>query len=259
MQYCDLGNDATPLSRRTAVVDRLIARLEAGPWLMGCRFTAAGILLCSPNVYLLEATSDHAAMRDWVNRCTSRAAIVAAQEAVRGLWLSWRPESMQDGGRSERTRLGKERAAWTRPAKSWAPNTGKTVSADPAGGSNRDTIRGEIGALVHRDPPAARPISGRDRLCHRGFEAPRMPSVLGVLRDAADAVCAPTAHFRSGSSPPKRSACDHRCRAGMWIRIPGQLLPQLRVDPWRVAWAVPKRLCTYPKPLAGAARHDRRH
>lgn len=66
---------------RAEVADRLSARLQAGPWLMGKRFTAADILLCSPYLYFPEATPDHAAVRDWVNRCTSRPAFVAAQDA----------------------------------------------------------------------------------------------------------------------------------------------------------------------------------
>lgn len=66
---------------RAEVADRLIARLQAGPWLMGKRFTAADILLCSPYLYFPEATPDHAAVRDWMNRCTSRPAFVAAQDA----------------------------------------------------------------------------------------------------------------------------------------------------------------------------------
>ena len=66
---------------RAEVADRLIARLQAGPWLMGRRFTAADILLCSPYLWFPQATPDHPAVRDWLDRCTSRPAFIAAQEA----------------------------------------------------------------------------------------------------------------------------------------------------------------------------------
>ena len=64
---------------RTAVGARLIAALEAGPWLMGGRFTAADILLCSPYLYFPDATPDHPAVRDWIARCTARPAYAKAQ------------------------------------------------------------------------------------------------------------------------------------------------------------------------------------
>jgi len=66
---------------RAEVADRLIARLQAGPWLMGERFTAADILLCSPYLYFPEATPDDPAVRDWVERCTARPAFIVAQKA----------------------------------------------------------------------------------------------------------------------------------------------------------------------------------
>ena len=66
---------------RDAVAARLIAALEAGPWLMGARFTAADILLCSPYLYFPDATPDHPAVHDWIARCTARPACQRAQEA----------------------------------------------------------------------------------------------------------------------------------------------------------------------------------
>jgi glutathione S-transferase len=66
---------------RAEVADRLIAGLATGPWLMGERFTAADILLCSPYLHFPEATPDHPAVRDWVQRCIARPAFVAAQDA----------------------------------------------------------------------------------------------------------------------------------------------------------------------------------
>lgn len=65
---------------RAEVADRLIAALEAGPWLMGERFTAADILICSPYTYFPDATPDHHAVRDWLARCTARPAYSKAQE-----------------------------------------------------------------------------------------------------------------------------------------------------------------------------------
>ena len=66
---------------RAAVAARLIAALEGGPWLMGARFTAADILLCSPYLYFPDATPDHPAVRDWIARCTARPAHARAQAA----------------------------------------------------------------------------------------------------------------------------------------------------------------------------------
>lgn len=66
---------------RAEVADRLIAALETGPWLMGERFTAADILVCSPYTYFPDATPDHPAVRDWLDRCTARPAYHAAIEA----------------------------------------------------------------------------------------------------------------------------------------------------------------------------------
>lgn len=59
---------------RDAVAARLIAALEGGEWLMGARFTAADILLCSPYLYFPDAAPDHPAVRGWIERCTARPA-----------------------------------------------------------------------------------------------------------------------------------------------------------------------------------------
>lgn len=64
---------------RHAVADRLIAALAGGDWLMGARFTAADILLCSPYLYFPDATPDHPAVRDWIARCTARPGFRRAQ------------------------------------------------------------------------------------------------------------------------------------------------------------------------------------
>ena len=63
---------------RDAVAARLIAALEGGEWLMGDRFTAADILLCSPYLYFPDATPDHPAVRGWIERCTARPACRAS-------------------------------------------------------------------------------------------------------------------------------------------------------------------------------------
>ena len=65
---------------RQAVAARLIAALGAGPWLLGERFTAADILICSPYLYFPDATPDHPAVRDWIARCTARPAYEKAQK-----------------------------------------------------------------------------------------------------------------------------------------------------------------------------------
>lgn len=65
---------------RDAVAARLIAALDGRDWLMGDRFTAADILLCSPYLYFPDATPDHLAVRDWIKRCTARDAYAAAME-----------------------------------------------------------------------------------------------------------------------------------------------------------------------------------
>ena len=59
---------------RAEVEARLIAALAPGPWLLGARFTAADILICSPYLYFPDATPDHPAVRDWIARCTARPA-----------------------------------------------------------------------------------------------------------------------------------------------------------------------------------------
>ncbi len=54
------------------VTDRLARALEAGPWLMGERYTAADLLLASPFQWLPDLTPDVPAIRDWVARCGAR-------------------------------------------------------------------------------------------------------------------------------------------------------------------------------------------
>ena len=65
---------------RNAVAARLIAALERSDWLMGPRFTAADILLCSPYLYFPDAAPDHPAVTSWIERCKARPAYRQAQE-----------------------------------------------------------------------------------------------------------------------------------------------------------------------------------
>jgi len=69
------------LRGRAEVADRLIAAFERGPWLMGERFTATDILVCSPDLYLPDATPDHPAVREWLDRCKTRSADGASEDA----------------------------------------------------------------------------------------------------------------------------------------------------------------------------------
>ncbi|WP_029030812.1 glutathione S-transferase family protein [Salinarimonas rosea] len=69
----------TTFRDREAVAARLSAALRTGPWLMGERFTAADILLCSLYLYLPDAVPADPAVRDWIARCTARDAFARAQ------------------------------------------------------------------------------------------------------------------------------------------------------------------------------------
>lgn len=60
---------------KTAVA-RLRAALEKGPWIMGARFSAADILLHGPYAWFPEGAPDDPLIRDWIGRCTARAASV---------------------------------------------------------------------------------------------------------------------------------------------------------------------------------------
>ncbi len=65
---------------RDEIAARLITALDGRHWLMGARFTAADILLCSPYLYFPDATPDHPAVRAWIERCTVRAGYRASVE-----------------------------------------------------------------------------------------------------------------------------------------------------------------------------------
>lgn len=55
-----------------AVVARLRAALDKGPWLLGDRFSAADLLVHSPYGWYPAAMPDDAVIRDWVARCIAK-------------------------------------------------------------------------------------------------------------------------------------------------------------------------------------------
>lgn len=57
---------------------RLAEALEAGPWLLGDRFSAADMLCSSPFAWLPDLMPDDPAIRDWVARCAGRMAAVTS-------------------------------------------------------------------------------------------------------------------------------------------------------------------------------------
>lgn len=59
---------------RAEIAARLIRALEGRDWLLGDRFSAADILLCSPYLHFPDATPDHPAVHGWIERCTRRPA-----------------------------------------------------------------------------------------------------------------------------------------------------------------------------------------
>lgn len=65
---------------RAEVATRLISALEGRDWLLGDRFSAADILLCSTYLYFPDATPDHPEVRAWVQRCAARPAYQRALE-----------------------------------------------------------------------------------------------------------------------------------------------------------------------------------
>ena len=58
----------------------LAKALESQPYLLGDRFSAADLLICSTFAWLPDAIPDVAHVRDWVARCLDRPAFVAATE-----------------------------------------------------------------------------------------------------------------------------------------------------------------------------------
>ena len=74
LQWAGLSHPAVTASLRD--VDTMIARLtealEAGPYLLGERFTAADMLCSSPFHWFPDMTPDVPAIRDWVDRCARR-------------------------------------------------------------------------------------------------------------------------------------------------------------------------------------------
>lgn len=59
----------------------LNAALEAGPWLMGDRFTAADLLCSSPFFWFDGLADGYPALADWVRRCGERPSVQAVAQA----------------------------------------------------------------------------------------------------------------------------------------------------------------------------------
>tara|TARA_R110002020_G_scaffold88055_1_gene216562 strand:+ start:61 stop:636 length:576 start_codon:yes stop_codon:yes gene_type:complete len=51
---------------------RLAEPLQAGPWLLGGRFSAADMLCSSPFVFFPDLLPENPVIRDWVSRCADR-------------------------------------------------------------------------------------------------------------------------------------------------------------------------------------------
>lgn len=60
------------------VTDRLARALERSPYLLGDRYTAADLLLCSPFAWFRDATPGVPVIRDWVARCIDRPSVTRA-------------------------------------------------------------------------------------------------------------------------------------------------------------------------------------
>ncbi|MDN5786219.1 glutathione S-transferase family protein [Pseudorhodobacter sp.] len=57
-----------------AVIARIHAALEKGPWLLGDRYSAADLLVHSPYVWFAQMMPDDPLIVDWVARCAARPA-----------------------------------------------------------------------------------------------------------------------------------------------------------------------------------------
>jgi glutathione S-transferase len=57
-----------------AVIARIHAALEKGPWLMGDHYSAADLLVHSPYAWFAEMLPDDPLIADWVARCAARPA-----------------------------------------------------------------------------------------------------------------------------------------------------------------------------------------
>jgi glutathione S-transferase len=87
MHFKMMGIDNPGLRRSFRSYDeasaRLIAALEAGPWLVGESYTAADLLIGSTFGWMESMTPDNAAVRDWVERCKARPAVARTAEFER--------------------------------------------------------------------------------------------------------------------------------------------------------------------------------
>lgn len=86
---CQFANLQHPLLDKTfrgmdAAVEVLAKALERGPYLMGEAFTAADLLMVSPFGWAPEHTPDHAGIKAWIARCTSRPSFSRTQDIDAG-------------------------------------------------------------------------------------------------------------------------------------------------------------------------------
>jgi glutathione S-transferase len=59
---------------------RLRVALDAGPWILGERYSAADLLLHSPYAWFPDATPKDPVIRDWIERCKARPARARVME-----------------------------------------------------------------------------------------------------------------------------------------------------------------------------------
>ena len=65
---------AAGLGTYDTMIATLARTLQAGPWLLGERFSAADLLCSSPFAWFAEMMPDDPAIRDWAARCAERLA-----------------------------------------------------------------------------------------------------------------------------------------------------------------------------------------
>jgi len=77
LDVCGLGDNPVLQATFRGVAEveaRLTAALRDQPYLVGDRFSAADLLICSPYLYFPDSVPDDPQVRDWLARCTERPA-----------------------------------------------------------------------------------------------------------------------------------------------------------------------------------------
>lgn len=77
LDFCGLGDNPVLQTTFRGVPEieaRLTAALRDRPYLLGDRFSAADLLICSPYLVFPDAVPDAPQVRDWMARCTGRPA-----------------------------------------------------------------------------------------------------------------------------------------------------------------------------------------